>query len=66
MSNTEKVKITVDVDLEALAYMLSDSVEDNETLINFILDIELIVADYDFTVGLRNALDNLLNDFISE
>ena len=67
------IGISANVELTELVYMIIDNVRDHETIRNFILALDLAVADYDFTVDLRNKLneaidaeDRVANSLVSE
>ena len=55
------IGISANVELTDLASMIIDDVRDYETLINFILALDLAVADYDFTVDLRDKLNEAID-----
>ena len=55
------VEISANVELIELADMIIADVRDHETICNFILALDLAVADYDFTVDLRNKLNEAID-----
>ena len=54
------IGITANVELSELIGMIIDDVRDHETIRDFILALDLAVADYDFTVDLRNRLNEII------
>jgi hypothetical protein len=55
------VGISVNVELTELVDMIIDDVCDHEAIRNFILALDLAVADYDFTVDLRDKLSESID-----
>jgi hypothetical protein len=54
------IGITANVELADLVDMIIDDVRDHETIRNFILALDRAVADYNFTVDLRNRLNEAI------
>jgi hypothetical protein len=54
------IGITANVELADLVDMIIDDVSDHETIRNFILALDRAVADYNFTVDLRNRLNEAI------
>jgi hypothetical protein len=52
--------MSANVELTELADMIIDDVRDHETICNFILALDLAVADPDFTVNLRDKLSEAI------
>jgi hypothetical protein len=55
------IGISANVELTELVDMIIDGVRDHETIRNFILALDLAVADYDFTVDLRDKLNEAID-----
>lgn len=54
------IGISANVELTELVDMIMDDVRDHETIRNFILALDAAVADYDFTVDLRDKLNEAI------
>jgi hypothetical protein len=57
----EKITLTHEVDMDELVGFIESSTGlDYDAIIKFILDIDAAVADYDFTVALRDKLNEII------
>lgn len=55
-----KISIYTELELSTLASMVADSVRNHEEIKEFILELDLLIADYDFTVELRDELNKAI------
>lgn len=56
ISDKETVTIESEINLQSLAFQLVSNTSD-DALFQFIMDLDTQVADYDFTLKLRDAFD---------
>ena len=54
------VTIITDVQLNELVDTITHDVRDHDEICNFILELDRKVADYDFTVSLRDKLNEVI------
>lgn len=51
-----QLTVTTSTNVEELAEAVKDAIHDHDQILTFVLRLDELVADYDFTVSLRDAL----------
>ena len=53
---TFPMSFTVETNYDEMAEAIKDAIHDHDDLVQFVLRLDELIADYDFTLALRDAL----------
>lgn len=57
-----RVSIVTDASLRDLAEWISDAVHDTDDLIDFVKELDVVAADLDFAIGVRDAMEAAIKE----
>jgi hypothetical protein len=62
----KNINLTIEgVDLETISNAIVDELDEDD-IFEFVIGLDESVADYDFTVRLRNHLNDVIDDYVIE